>query len=293
MHAGDNDFVDGDGVEKQSHLYTIWDALAEKNLEGRYYYGNLPFVGLWRNPGYMTFSRPLEDFFIDAALGNLAPLTFIDPIYESGAPNALSNDDHPHSDVRAGQFLLSRVYDAVRNGPKWGKTLLIINYDEWGGFFEHIVPPVMPPSDVDYATWQNDGLLGFRVPGLLIGPRAKRATVNHDLLEPNAILNFISWRFGLRQVGSRSQFAGNLATALDWDHAPNLASRGYAVPAGVFGTDCERYSSYPQLDPPLPDPNPLPQPPAVPQDDDHLQKMRGLYDLARGMGFWVGPTGFE
>jgi phospholipase C len=60
MHAGDNDFTDGEGVEKVSQLYTVWDALAEKGLGGRYYYGNLPFVGLWRKPGYMAFSRPRE-----------------------------------------------------------------------------------------------------------------------------------------------------------------------------------------------------------------------------------------
>ncbi len=291
MHGGDNDFVDGDGIEKQSHIPTLWDALAEKGLQGRYYFGNLPFVALWGTK-YLTMARPLETFFLDAALGDLAPVTFVDPIFESGAPNALSNDDHPHSDVRAGQFLLNRVYNAVRSSPKWDRTLLIINYDEWGGFFEHVVPPVMPPSEVDFATWQNDGLLGFRVPCMLIGPRAFRGHVNHDLLEPNAVLNFLSWRFGLKPIGSRAQYAGNLATALNWGE-PRYDTRGYSVPAGEFGLDCQRFSSFPQINPPGPTGITLPDLPRLAaQDETHVRQMRGLFEKARDLGFWTGPVVF-
>lgn len=293
MHSGDNDFLDGDGIEKKSNLPTIWDALQEKGLGGRYYFGNLPFVGLWRKPEYLAFSRPLPQFMLDCALGDLAPVTYIDPIFESGAPNALSNDDHPHSDVRAGQNLLNTIYNAVRSGPKWERTLMIINYDEWGGFFDHVAPPVLPPSDMDLLTTGNDGLLGFRVPCMLIGPRVKRGHVCHDLIDPNAILNFFAWRFGLKAPGSRSRYAGNLATALDFENPPDLASRSYDVPNGTFGLDCQRFSSYPQIDPPGPGPViPLPGIPVSATDSDHVRQLRGLRDLAREMGFWIGPVAF-
>ena len=292
VHSGDNDFLDGDGVEKQSHLPTLWDALKAAGLEGRYYFGNLPFVGLWRNPEYLTFSRPLEAFFVDASLGNLPAITYVDPIFESGAPNALSNDDHPHSDVRAGQVLLNRVYDAVRSSPQWEKTLLIINYDEWGGFFDHVTPPILPPSKRDLEVTKNDGRLGFRVPCALIGPRVKRGHVYSGLLHPNAILNFFSWRFGLPPIGSRSLISGNLADALDLDNAPNLSSRSYTVQNGTYGLDCERYSSYPQINPPGPGPViPLPTLPNA-QDVLHVRQLRGLYELAKSMGFPVGPVAF-
>ncbi len=294
MHGGDNDFTDGDGIEKESKIPTIWEALSANTLTGRYYFGNLPFVALW-GAKYLPIARPLETFFADCALGDLAPVTYIDPIFESGAPNALSNDDHPHSDLRAGQVLLNRVYNAVRSGPKWGKTLLIINYDEWGGFFEHVVPPFMPASTADVATWNNDGQLGFRVPCLLIGPRARRGHVDSQLWEPNAILNFISWRFGITAPGSRSQYAGNLAHALDFQNPPNLSSRGYDVANGTFGLDCQRFSSFPPIDPPggglvLP----LPSLPALPLsgDSDHVRQARGLYEKARRLGYWTGPVVF-
>ncbi|MGH8456613.1 MAG: alkaline phosphatase family protein [Stenotrophobium sp.] len=297
MHAGDNDFLDGDGIEKQSHLPSLWDALAAAGVEGRYYFGNLPFVALW-GAKYLPISRPLETFFVDCALGNLPAITYVDPIFESGAPNALSNDDHPHSDVRAGQVLLNRVYDAVRSGPQWEKTLLIINYDEWGGFFDHVTPPILQASARDIQVTGNDGRLGFRVPCALIGPRVRRGHVHHGLLHPNAILNFFSWRFGLPPIGSRSLISGNLAEALDWENPPNPASRGYAVQNGTYGLDCERYSNYPQINPPGPGPV-IPLPTVPPPDtllngaeSDHLRQMRGLYELAQSLGFWTGPTGF-
>ncbi|MGH8530726.1 MAG: alkaline phosphatase family protein [Nevskiales bacterium] len=303
MHAGDNDFLDGDGIEKESQLPSLWDALATAGVEGRYYYGNLPFVGLWSKTKYLSISRPLETFFVDCALGNLPAISYVDPIFESGAPNALSNDDHPHSDVRAGQVLLNRVYDALRTGPQWGKTLLIINYDEWGGFFDHVAPPIVPPSTRDLEVTGNDGRLGFRVPCALIGPRARRGHVCHDLLHPNAILNFFSWRFDLPPIGSRAAHSGNLAHALDWDHPPNLASRGYSVQNGTYGLDCQRYSNWPQINLPGPlDPGvvlPLPTlslpsfaPTVKSADELHVRQLRGLYEKAGEHGFWTGPVAF-
>ena len=298
MHSGDNDFLDAEGVEKESFLSTLWDALAAKGIEGRYYFGNLPFLGLWHED-YLSISRPLETFFVDCAAGNLPAITYVDPIFESGGPNALSNDDHPHSDVRAGQLLLNRIYDAVRSGPQWERTLLIINYDEWGGFFDHVIPPVVPPSTRDLEVTGNDGRLGFRVPCVLIGPRARRGHVSHELLHPNAILNFFSWRFGLPPLGSRAAHSGNLAHALDFSNPPNTASRGYSVANGSFGLDCQRYSNWPQIDPPdggivIPLPT-IPAPNAASArstDSDHVRQLRGLYEKARARGFPVGPVVF-
>src|ERR1041384_4785021 len=133
---------------------------------------------------------------------------------------------------------MNRIYDALRNGPLWSKTLFIINYDEWGGFFDHVTPPIVQPSSED-AKLGNDGRLGFRVPCALIGPRVRRSFVYHGLLHPNCILNFISWRFGLPPLGSRSRISGNLADALDWTRPPNDSSRGYTVPSRTTGLDCE------------------------------------------------------
>ncbi|MGH8676541.1 MAG: alkaline phosphatase family protein, partial [Burkholderiales bacterium] len=194
--------------------------------------------------------------------------------------------------------LMNRVYDALRLGPKWDKTLLIINYDEWGGFFDHVTPPILTASERDVEVTGNDGRLGFRVPCALIGPRVKRGHVYPGLLHPNAILNFFSWRFDLPPIGSRSLISGNLADALDWDNPPRLDSHGYTVENATYGLDCERYSSYPQINPPGPGPTlPLPTLPAPgglinSVDADHVRELRGLYELAQSLGFWTGPVVF-
>ena len=58
-----------------------------------------------------------------------------------------SNDDHPPSDVSLGQALVLKVYDALASSPNWAKTMLVITYDEHGGFFDHVPPPLNPPDD--------------------------------------------------------------------------------------------------------------------------------------------------
>src|SRR4029077_19546160 len=89
---------------------------------------------------YIGISEFVTDFLSDAATGNLPQVSFLDPrftILDDGE----GNDDHPHADLRAGEAFLSRVYQAVAAGPGWANTFLVINRDEWGGFFDTVVPP--------------------------------------------------------------------------------------------------------------------------------------------------------
>ena len=85
-----------------------------------------------RTPVYKAMFRPLEGFEDDATSGNLADYSFIEPrmfpTWETPA-----SDQHPDHDVREGELLMKRVYEAVRNGPHWNRTLLVITYDEHGG----------------------------------------------------------------------------------------------------------------------------------------------------------------
>src|SRR3546814_16124114 len=71
----------------------------------------------------------------------LANLTYIDNVGTTiNELGGLSGDDHPVADIRNGQAFLNEVYDILRRGPQWEKTLLVINYDEWGGFYDHVPP---------------------------------------------------------------------------------------------------------------------------------------------------------
>jgi phospholipase C len=134
MHAAQTDrLVNGSAT---STLPTIWSRLEEKGLSGRYYFSDLPFLALW-GTRYLNISKPFSQFLADAAAGTLPNVAFIDPRFEDEGTGT-SQDDHPHADIRNGEVFLNQIYDAVRNSPNWSKTVLIINYDEWGGVYDHV-----------------------------------------------------------------------------------------------------------------------------------------------------------
>ena len=134
-----------------STLPTIWDRLADAGLQGRYYFSDLPFLALWGSK-YVDIARPLAAFFADAAAGTLPEVSFVEPRF-LGEEVGASNDDHPFADIRNGQVFMNQVYSAVTMGRAWANTVFVINYDEWGGFFDHVAPPArpIPPADQSQA----------------------------------------------------------------------------------------------------------------------------------------------
>ena len=153
-----------------------------------------------------------------------------------GENEGLSADDHPHADIRNGEFFLNAIYDAVTSSPNWPSTVLVINYDEWGGFFDHVPPEVapIPPSD---ASLGSDGRRGFRVPALVISPWSRRGVVAHGLYDHTSVLKMIEWRWSLRPLTVRDSTANNLAEVLDFNQ-PNLAAPPFVVPPGPIDTLC-------------------------------------------------------
>ncbi|GAC1380071.1 MAG: phospholipase C [Marmoricola sp.] len=210
---------------------TIWDNLAAAGVSGKYYFGDIPFLALWGSK-YLSISSPFATFLADAAAGQLPAVSFIDPRFEDES-SGTSQDDHPHADIRAGEAFLNQVYQAVTTSPNWSRTALIINFDEWGGFYDHVAPPVAS-ADVSPVTAQR----GFRVPCMLISPYAPRGVVNHDLYDHTSILKMIEWRFGLPALTARDNAANNLANALDFSRAPNPVAPTYSVPTFVT-TGCD------------------------------------------------------
>src|SRR5207247_711316 len=83
------------------------------------------------------------------------------------------------NDVRAGEAFLNRIYAAVTASPAWEHTVLFINFDEWGGFFDHVPPPAAPIPEADRVAGNADGLRGFRTPALLISPFARAGRASH------------------------------------------------------------------------------------------------------------------
>jgi phospholipase C len=113
--------------------------------------------------------------------------------------------------------------------------VLVINFDEWGGFFDHVPPPLRPVPPADQALG-SDGRLGFRVPCLVVSPFAP-ARISNLELEHCSILRMIEWRWSLPPLTVRDATANNLAEVLDFTQN-RLDPGEYRVPAGPFGAPC-------------------------------------------------------
>jgi phospholipase C len=154
-----------------------------------------------------------DSFLDDAAKGQLRDVSWIDPNFiDLSILDPSSNDDHPPTDIRAGQALVLEVYEALARSPAWEDTLLVILYDEHGGFYDHIVPPAVD-DDSGYTT------LGVRVPALIAGPRVKQF-VCHQTFDHTSLIKTILARFAknpdqaIAQMPQRVQRAPDLSCVL-------------------------------------------------------------------------------
>jgi phospholipase C len=222
QHAGVTDRILNSSTT--STLPTIWDRLSAAGLKGTYYFSDIPFLALWGSK-YVSIAKPYEQFLADCATGALPNVAYVDPRF-LGEDQGASNDDHPHADIRVGERFLNDIYEAVTSSPAWSSTLLVITYDEWGGFFDH-VPPALAP-DVDPAFERR----GFRVPTLLISPFARRNRIDQGVYDHASLLRLIEWRWNLAPLSVRDAKAANLAQALDFSASKTAAPR-FNVPAVV------------------------------------------------------------
>jgi phospholipase C len=233
QHAAQTDRLDNSLLPFVT-LPTIWDRLAEHSLSAKYYYSDFPFLALWGTK-YLPISHPASEFFADCKEGTLPKVSFVEPRFLL-EDEGLSNDDHPHADIRNGEAFLNSVYEAVVASPNWASTLMVINFDEWGGFFDHVPPRIAPIPAADAAVG-SDGRVGFRVPSIVVSPWSPRGTVAHGIYDHTSVLKMIEWRWSLRPLTVRDASANNLAEVLDFSHR-NLTAPHFAVPPGPFGTLC-------------------------------------------------------
>jgi phospholipase C len=210
-----------------STLPTIWDNLQAAGVSCRYYYTNVPFLALWGSK-YIGISSMYPQFLLDAAAGTLPAVSFLDP-WLTILDDGLGNDDHPHADLRRGEIFLRNVVTALASGPGWANTVLVINRDEWGGFFDHVVPPrVIAPNNIDTDLVNGQALLGCRVPTLIVSPftlgNPAKPTVNSLLYDHTSVLKLIEWRWNIAPLTARdaSDEIANLALALNFS-SPNTS----------------------------------------------------------------------
>jgi phospholipase C len=211
-----------------STLPTIWDRLNDAGIISRYYYSNVPFLALWGTK-YIGISALYADFKADVAAGNLPAVSFIDPWFTI-LDDGTGNDDHPHADLRKGEIFLSDVVSTLAASPLWEKTVIVINRDEWGGFFDHVVPPrVIAPNNVDTDLVDGKALLGCRVPTIVVSPFTRgnpaKPTIDSLLYDHTSVLKLIEWRYGLQPLTARdaSDEIANLAYALNFSSPPDTS----------------------------------------------------------------------
>jgi len=204
-----------------SSLATIWDRLLHAGVSCRYYYSNVPFLAIW-GIKYIGISSLYDQFKSDAAAGTLPAVSFVDPWFTI-LDDGTGNDDHPHADLRKGEIFLREIVSALSASPKWKNTVLVINRDEWGGFFDHVVPPrVIAPNNVDTDLVDGKALLGCRVPTLIVSPFTRgnpaKPRINSLLYDHTSVLKLIEWRWGLEPLTARdaSNEIANLVYALNF-----------------------------------------------------------------------------
>jgi phospholipase C len=220
LNAGVTDRLENTGA--LCTLPTIWDRLAGAGLEGRYFHsGPVSFLSLW-GPKYGAISRPYDEFLAACASGRLPAVAYVDPPSE-GEESGASADDHPFGDVRAGEAWLAGTYRAVTTSPAWRRTLLVITFDEWGGFFDHVSPDVAPDVDPNFA------LRGFRVPCVLVSPWSPGGRVVSRTFDHASILRMIESRWRLAPLSARDASALDLSEALDFSD-PDPDAPAYDVP---------------------------------------------------------------
>ncbi len=164
-----------------------------------------------------TNAPPIDQFFTDAKAGTLPQFSLLDPDYDT------QSQENPQNIV-VGEAFLASVVEALGSSPLWPKTLLILTYDEHGGYYDHVpppaalapdaIPPVVQPGE---STYDGFTRYGFRVPSVLIGPYAKRDYVSHVVYDHTSILAFVERKWNLPAMTYRDANANDLLDFLDHD----------------------------------------------------------------------------
>ena len=171
-------------------------AVAAAGLTGAYYYNDLPVTALFA--ALPADLAPLREAPGRRGEGQSRQRR-LRPTRTISEDSGTSNDDHPFDVIRNGQIFVNQVYEALTQSPNWENTVFVVNYDEWGGFFDHAVPlPLAPLTEEDPIIGNDDVPASARRP--LIGkslPDSAAALSATSSIDHTSILPMIEWRCGL------------------------------------------------------------------------------------------------
>lgn len=194
---------------------TIYDRLNERGVPWRIYHGDIPQSLVLSHQRSVENARRYEfmDVFFSDARGQeerFPAFSFIEPSYYWPG----QNDDHPpHTTLRA-QALLGNVYNALRQNDRlWNSTLLVVLYDEHGGFYDHVPPPSAVPPDGHTLPNFSFDRLGVRVPALLVSPWAERTIIKTEF-DHTSLLKYLAEKWNLGPLTNRMAKAQSFGSAI-------------------------------------------------------------------------------
>ncbi len=209
---------------------TLTDELDEAGISWRYYAPNA--ISIWTAPAAIrhmcqpqmkngqptctgtTWSErvviPSKKVLSDIRKGQLSAVTWITP---SGPYS-----DHADEHSNGGPSWVASIVNTIGNSPFWSNTAIIVTWDDWGGWYDHVPPPKVIN---DGRSWGSGYVYGFRVPLIVISPYAKAAHISHVNHDFGSILNFIEQVFGLHSLGYADAHAfDNLSDCFDFSQMP-------------------------------------------------------------------------
>jgi phospholipase C len=195
---------------------TIYGLLTAAKRKWRIYFHDFPqslaLSELW--PGKAKVNCVFIDEFEKDVAGHeseFPEFVFIEPRYLGDDKD--QNDDHPPHDTMLAQELIARIYNGIRgNEELWKSTLFIITYDEHGGFFDHVEPPLAVVPDKYLLEYSFDQL-GVRVPAILVSPWVEAGVFSDDL-DHTSVGKYLCDKWGLTPIGRRMEQANTFASAL-------------------------------------------------------------------------------
>jgi phospholipase C len=185
--------------------HTVYDWLEERKKRWRVYHAGLPFLTLMKNTWhYMVTSHfqrlsQLAHDVQNEPSNSWPEVIFVEPDYQD-SPVHLSGqacDNHPPLPMAFGEAFLRQVYEALTSNPaRWQRTVMILAYDEHGGFFDHEVPRNIPGPPPVGATYPPFTSTGIRIPAVVVSPLVTAGSVAADLFDHTSILQLLAERFG-------------------------------------------------------------------------------------------------
>jgi len=246
---------------------SIFDKVSDKGLKWRIYVdpngpvlGGVPQVSSLKGVTYGINTNSLGGFAQDLQGPYPYSYTFIEPNYGDITDGSYrgGSSQHPMDSVAGGEALIKTVYEAIRNSPAWSRSLLVITYDEHGGFYDSVEPPAAPPPNdgsPNDLSINSGGFLfdryGVRVPAVIVSPLIPKGVVDPTLYDHASVSSTLNALFGTGFMTQRDTKANNLVHLMSLTQARTDCPTTLNDPSSTLATPAPALTTL-EADAPLP-----------------------------------------